>query len=185
MVCLYSYVDNIVCLNIDSLCVEFFVGVFFGGDIRCRIIEVRYYMSVCFLSYLEIFVIVKVGNFDCILCSQEEVFGFEVMMSNIYFVQVFDVLYDLFEEVVGFLDFEFFVGEDQCIEIFIGVKFYDFVVVIFCVFEKIEGVNDVGVVEGRRNIEFGCEMFVVFFFCFFRFLMEFFYGEEFFVVVGC
>lgn len=98
------------------------------------------------------------------LLVEKEVLGLEVSVGDALRVEVLDALEDLFEATL-YLAGTHAAASDRRIEITTRTVLHDFAPVLILVLDKINSLDNVRVVEGGGNAEFGSEFLDILFFC--------------------
>ena len=100
----------------------------------------------------------KVANADAHMSTQEQVSKLEVAMDDVLGVQVLQSEHKLIQEVSHFWLCEPLTTFHHFHESLVGAKLHDHVVVV-CIFEMAQELDDVRVVERSVNLDFGHQLF--------------------------
>ena len=106
----------------------------------------------------------SVHYLEVALFVEKEVLGLDVSMGDALRVEVLDTLENLFETTL-YLTGTHATTSDRRVEITAGTVLHDLAPVLVLILDKINGLDDVWVVEGRRDAEFGSELLDILFLC--------------------
>lgn len=104
-------------------------------------------------------------DLDMTTTVEQQILGLDIPMSHTHRVQVFDPLEDLLETAFDLADAHVALL-DGSVEVSTGTILHDLAPVMLLVLYEVDSLDDVGVMQGRRDAEFGSELLDVFLFGF-------------------
>lgn len=151
----HGHVDDTAGPNVDGAGVKFLVGVLLGSDVRGRSAKARDHVGIRLPGHAEALAVAEIGNLQGAARGEQQILGLEVAVGNAHLVEVLDTPHHLLEEAVGLLDLQLAARQDESVQVAASTELHDLAVVALGVLEQVEGVDDVGVAQGRRDAELG------------------------------